>query len=357
MTYFTKRYHPPGTPPGTLVEVAETEKRPLQIQLFDYDDQQLTEKTLQSPAECLPYLKHPTVSWVHISGDPDTESLRELGSLYGLHDLSLEDVLNTGQRPKLDVFDDQLFIIMSLPVLHDGVLRIEQMSLFLGAGYLISFHNGLADPFELLRKRLRSHGGRLRSRGADYLLYGLLDAVIDAGFPLLEAIGNDIELLEEELLESPSKATLRRLHQLKQSLLLLRRRLWPQREVLNRLIREESALIGDNTLLYLRDCYDHTVEVMELIEAYREIATGMLDVYLSSVSNRMNEVMKVLTVIATIFIPLTFLVGIYGMNFERSDSPWAMPELHWYYGYPLVWLLMIGIALAMVVFFKRKDWF
>jgi magnesium transporter len=207
-------------------------------------------------------------------------------------------------------------------------------------------------------QRLRKHSGRIREQQADYLLYALLDITIDRGFPVLENFGENIEALEDELLENPCNQTLAKIHHTKRELLLLRRMLWPQREVISTLLREEQPQLTANTRLYLRDCHDHAVQILELIEAYREMSASMLDVYLSSISNRLNEVMRVLTVIATIFIPLTFLVGVYGMNFGvQSKSPWAMPELDWYYGYPLLWLVMIGIAVGMVLYFKRKNWF
>jgi len=357
MSYFTKRYHPPGTSPGTLVQAEDLTRIPFTINLMDYTDEDLTEKQLSSLADCAPYLQAPSITWIHLQGDPEADSLRELGELFGMHALLLEDVLNTGQRPKIDIMDEQLFVIMNLPVMDDTRLSIEQLSLFVGKNYLISFHRGQADPFTLIRKRLLSHSGKIRSRQADYLMYSLIDAIIDAGFPVLEEFGNYIELLEEELLDAPDKRTLRKLHELKRELLLLRRMLWPQREVLNLMIRDEPGIIEEGTYLYLRDCYDHTIQIMDLIESYRDMSANMLDVYLSSVSNRMNEVMKVLTVIATIFIPLTFVVGVYGMNFQNPDSPWAMPELHWYFGYPIVWLIMVFITIGMIAYFKRKGWF
>lgn len=357
MSYFTKRYHPPGTSPGTLVEQETRTRIPFNIQLIDYTDDHLEEKTLSKAQDCVSYLHKDSVTWVHIEGDPEASSLMELGQIFGLHALSLEDVLNTGQRPKLDMLDKQLFIIMSLPVMQDKRIITEQISLFVGENYLISFHRGDHDPFKLIRQRITQHTGKIRSRRVDYLMYTLIDAIIDKGFPILEDLGIHIEDLEEELLDSPSQQTLRQLHELKRELLLLRRMLWPQRDLLNLLIRDEPELVQKETYLYLRDCYDHTVQIMDLLESYRDISASMLDVYLSSVSNRMNQVMKVLTVIATIFIPLTFIVGVYGMNFQNPDSPWAMPELHWYYGYPMVWLIMLLVTVVMVLYFKYKDWF
>jgi magnesium transporter len=248
---------------------------------------------------------------------------------------------------------------MAHPLLEpDGrTVRIQQVSLFLGDQYVISFHHGKADPFEPVRKRLRSHIGRLRERGADSLLQALIDLVIDSGFPVLERVSDALADLEEEMLETPTSEHLRHLYELKRTLVFLRRMLWPQREVVNRLVRGELSRISESTRIYFSDCYDHTIQIMDLVESYRDMATGLLDVYLSSVSYRMNEIMRVLTVISTIFIPLTFLTGVYGMNFGNDNSPWAMPELRWYYGYPLVWLVIIVIAVGMLAYFRRRKWF
>lgn len=358
MSYFTKQYHPPGTPPGTLTERALPETGKPSISLIDYSDSSFTEKQLDDVAECQPFLKQPTVTWIHIQGQPSPDTLQQLAHFFELHPLALEDILNTGQRPKVETYDSQLFVITNLPVRLGENIVSEQISMFAGKDYLISFHLGASDPFDIVRKRLRKQSGRIRTRSADYLMYSLLDIIIDEGFPVLESFGEQVEALEEELLESPGKDTLRNLHELKRELLLLRRMLWPQRELLNKLIRDENGLLHEETIIHLRDCYDHTVQIMDLLETYRDMTASMLDVYLSSISYRLNDVMRVLTVIATIFIPLTFIVGVYGMNFSvNNDSPWAMPELHWDYGYPALWGLMIIIAVGMIFYFKRKRWF
>jgi magnesium transporter len=357
MSYFTKLYHPPGTPPGTLVNETETEQ--LHIHLVDYTTAEFIELELDDPADCHPYLQRDSITWVHVQGTAQTETVRELGTLFGLHPLALEDVINTGQRPKADSYDEQMFVTMNLPTIdEEGHIETGQVSLFLGTNFLISFHHGEETPFEPVLQRLRKHSGKIREHGADYLLYTLLDIIIDRGFPILEYLSEYIEELEEELLEKPGKQTLEKIHRIKRELLFLRRMLWPQREVINILVREEQPQINAATRPYLRDCYDHTIQIIDLIEVYREMTASMLDVYLSSVSNRLNEVMKVLTVIATIFIPLTFIVGLYGMNFgNKSDSPWAMPELNWYYGYPLLWLVMLAVTGGMILYFKRRNWF
>ncbi|MDF1530412.1 MAG: magnesium/cobalt transporter CorA [Sedimenticola sp.] len=358
MSFFTKRYHPPGTRPGTLTQAQKTNPRPPRISLIDYSDTELEELVDISPEECQRCLERPTTTWIHVQGDPNAEMLKELGKSFGLHELALEDIINSGQRPKTEQYDTQLFIILSHPIFDDDYSGTEQVSLFMGDNVVFSFHEGTHDPFEPVRKRLRKHAGRLRTKGTDYLLYALIDLVIDQSFPVLERFGSELEELEEQLLEEPSKETMRRLHELKRDGLLLRRMLWPQREVLNNLMREEELQIKDDVKLYFRDCYDHTIQIMELFETYRDMTTGMLDLYLSSVSNRLNETMRVLTVIATIFIPLTFIAGVYGMNFgSKTESPWAMPELNWYYGYPMIWALMISVGIGLLYFFKRKGWF
>jgi len=356
LTYFTKQYHPPGTPPGTLKDI--TAQAQISINLVDYSGTDYLSRDLVTVEECKSFLERETTTWIHIQGRPSTDTLEYLGASFNLHPLALEDVHNTVQRPKVDSYNDTLFVILSLPTITDSRINVEQISLFVGTDYLISFHNGDRDPFGSIRKRLENHMGKLRDRGADYLLYALIDTIIDEGFPVLESFGEQIEDLEEELLEAPQKETLKNIHDIKRELLLLRRMLWPQREVLNLLIRDEFSLLKDETTVYMRDCYDHTIQIMDLLETYRDMTTSMLDVYLSSISYRLNDVMRVLTVIATIFIPLTFLVGVYGMNFGINDkSPWAMPELGWYYAYPVLWLVIILVAAGMILFFRRRGWF
>ena len=357
MAFFNKRYHPPGTSPGTLVAHEHAAERPARIDIVAYDEAHIEERAEASPADCKAFLEKPGAVWVHVQGHIDPDRLRALGALFNLHPLALEDVLNTGQRPKVETYDSQFFVILSQPLFRNGAIHTEQVSLFMGANYVISFGGGEHDPFDPVRKRLRNRADRIRSRGADYLLYALLDVVIDQGFPVLEGFGEDVEDLEMALLEKPDRHTLNGIHRTKRELLHLRRMLWPQREVLNVLLRDDNALIRADTRLYLRDCYDHTIQIMDLLETYRDMTASMLDVYLSSVSNRLNDIMRVLTVIATVFMPLTFITSVYGMNFgNNTASPWAMPELRWYYGYPLAWLVMIAVAVVMLSYFKRKHW-
>lgn len=358
MTYFTKQYHPPGTPPGTLIAREQQLTDKLTISLIDYSDSSFTEKQLPHAEDCKPYLQQPTTTWVHIHGLPSPDMLNVFADLFDLHLLALEDILNVGQRPKLEAYDKQLFVVTSLPVIIDNEVQSEQISMFAGNNYVISFYAGPKDPFEAIRKRLRNQTGKIRTRHADYLLYCLLDNIIDESFPVLEYFGEQVESIEEEILHSPDQNTLKKLHAIKRELLFLRRIFWPQREIINNLIRNESEVISEDTIFYLRDCYDHTIQAMDLLETYRDMTSSLLDVYLTNISYKLNDVMRVLTVIATIFIPLTFLVGVYGMNFNaNSNSPWSMPELNWPYSYPVLWLVMIVIAIGMIIFFRRKGWF
>ena len=349
MPYFTKDYHPPGTSPGTLV-AREAATTPIRFHLIDYSDGHFAEIELDNAAACKIYLTDTATTWIHVQGQVQPELLQEMGEQFGLHPLALEDILNSGQRPKIDEYDEQLFMTLAVPLGCAEAIEIEQLSLFLGSNYLITFYAGNNDLFAPIRKRLRNHGDRLHTQRADYLLYSVLDLVVDMGFPLLEAFGTLIENLEDKLLEAPGKSTLGQIHTIRRELLQLRRMIWPQREVINRLLHDDHPLIQPSSHIYLRDCYDHNIQIMDLLENYREMASSMLDVYLSSISNRLNDTMRVLTLIATIFMPITFVAGVYGMNFDN------MPELSWYYGYPMAWGIMISIAITMLIFFKRKGW-
>lgn len=355
MAFFTKRYHPMGTPPGTLIE-APKDATPPRLHLIDYSPESITVIDDTNAAECRAYLDKNSISWVHVQGAPTVSTLRELGGYFELHPLALEDVLNTGQRPKLETFDDQLFIVMSLPLLTDDAVEVHQVSFFLGENFLISICAGDFTPFQSIVSRLQDKGSRLRTQKADFLLYSLLDIVIDQGFPVLEDFGLQLEALEEHILHMKVRDTPERIHILRRELILLRRTLWPQREVINQLLRDDHALITPSTMIYLRDCYDHTVQVMELLETYREMTASMLDIYLSSISHRTNEVMRLLTLIATIFIPLTFIVGVYGMNFDPNAGPLSMPELSWRYGYVGVWGVMIALVAGMLWQFRKRKW-
>lgn len=353
---FRKTYHPPGTAPGTLEthEPAHGEGADMRVLLLlDGKVQVLTESDLAHCAKDEP----DQVIWVHLQGPPSHDQLQRLGGWFGLHALALEDVANTGQRPKSDVFEEHVAIILNHARWKGEEIALEQVNLFVGMNFVVSFHNGAEDPFEPVRRRLQVRNRNFHALGGAYLGYTLMDLIVDQAFPLMEDLGGLLEELEERVLARATRETLERIHTLRRELLLLRRQLWPTREALGRLMREAGALFDEETLPYLRDVYDHTMHIMDLLESYREMAASLVDVYISSVNHRLNEVMKVLTVIATIFIPLTFLVGVYGMNFEHPDSPWSMPELYTYYGYPVVWLVMLLVAGGMLYAFKRRGWF
>ena len=355
MQLFPKRYHPPGTPPGTLRSPIEIET--VRISLIDYNTTDISVVTDASVEACTAAISRDSVTWVRVQGQPTAELMHELGAAFDLHPLALEDVLNAGQRPKLEPYDAQLFVIMHAPTYQNGEIGLRQISAFLHKRFLLTFCPGKEDPFASILKRLEASGTRLRQHGTDYLFYLLLDLVIDQSFPVLEILGAEIEVIEEVIVSTPERKVLYQIHQVKRNMILLRRSLWPQREVVNQLLRNEDGWIAETTSVYLRDCYDHTVQVMELVESYRDMSASLLDIYLSSVSMRLNDVMRVLTVIATIFMPVTFLTGLYGMNFgNNAASPWAMPELRWYYGYPLIWGVILGVVATMLLWFRRKRW-
>jgi len=358
MRKIVKRYHPPGTPPGTLLPAEGG--APAHIQRLEYDATHCREVPVRSLDDCAPRRDAPVVTWIHVQGTPTPAQLQRLGKCYGLHPLALEDVQNTGQRPKFDPLPDHYFLIAALPRLAADGIHLDQISLFLGRNYLVPFASGAEDPFEPVRRRLLSESSLIRGYPAGYLLYAVLDLVIDAGFPVLERLGERIEQLEQEVLDNPDRAVVAAIHALRRDLLVLRRMLWPQRDLVSALLREDNDLVDPHTAIYLRDCHDHAIQVMDLLENYRDMVTNLMEIYLSSLSYRMNDVMRILTVIATIFMPLTFIAGVYGMNFGNGNpaaSPLAMPELNWYLGYPLVLLVMAATAGAMVLYFKRKGWF
>lgn len=356
MSVLAQRRHKPGTAPGTLVDRDFEFRIPPSISVIDYDANTINEVSGLTAAEAGQYLDSPRATWVHCQGDADVSLLQRLGDAYKLHPLAMEDVINSGQRSKVDIYDDQqLFVVLNLPVLRAEMIQIEQISLFLGPTFVASFHAGPDDVFEPIRQRLRGPVGRFRNAGADYLLYALIDLIVDQAFPLLEQYDDALEELEEQVLREPDNETLETIHFVKRELLQIRKTLWPQREAINQLVRDDHPLITDATKIYLRDVYDHSLRVLEMVETFREMATGLMDVYLSSVSNRMNDVMRVLTIIATIFIPLSFVAGVYGMNFD-TESRWNMPELGYEYGYPIFWLVVLVLIGGMLWWFRRKKW-
>ncbi|MBK7642098.1 MAG: magnesium/cobalt transporter CorA [Planctomycetes bacterium] len=338
---------PPGSRPGTLI--ADPHGSAPVVRAFGWGPGGGEELVNASLEDLAALRQRHALVWVNVDGLGDAQVVRRLGEIFGLHPLALEDVLNTHQRAKVEDYPGQLFVVARM--LQQGMpLSTDQLALFLGPGWVITFQEHAGDNFDPLRARLRSREPELCGRGADYLAYALIDAVVDGYFPVLEDLGERVEKLEEEALHRPVPLTLHGIHAMKGDLLLVRRAVWPMREAVHGLVRQERALITADTRLHLNDCYDHTVQVMDLAENYRDIASSLVEIYLSSISNRLNEVMKVLTIITTIFIPLSFIASVYGMNFR------GMPELSWEYGYPATLVAMGLVALGLVFFFRRKGW-
>jgi len=350
--WFQKSAKRAGLAPGTVTYVGEPRQGRVRVRYFDYDAERLTEEEPTSVDACLPLKERPTVSWINIDGLHDTAQLERLGQHFELHPLVLEDIVHTQQRPKLEDYEQYVYIVLRMLSFDEEKLEVatEQVSLVLGRGYVISFQERAGDVFEAVRERLRRGKGRARRMGADYLAYMLFDAIVDHYFVVLERIGEEIESLERALMEDPRAELLSSIHRLKREMILLRRAIWPLREVVAALTREDVPLVRAEIQPFLRDVYDHTIQVIDGIESYRDMLTGLQDLYLSSVSNRMNEVMKVLTVIATVFIPLGFLAGVFGMNFEH------MPGLGWKWSYPLFWLVILLLGGGMFAYFRRKRW-
>ena len=347
-----KRSKKAGLPPGTLVHIGEKKAETPKITLIDYDESHFQEREVKKIEECFLFKEKPTITWINVDGLHQVEVIEKLGECYGLHPLVLEDILNTDQRPKTEDHEEYLYIVLKaieLDSKNDGI-EMEQISFIVGPNFVFSFQEREGDTFDPIRDRIRNSKGRLRKMGADYLAYALLDSIVDNYFIILEKLGEKIEFWGEKLISNPTPDTLQTIHHLKREMIFLRKAVWPLREAVNVLERGESPLVKESTRVYLRDVYDHTIQVIDTIETYRDMLSGMLDIYLSSVSNRLNSVMKVLTVIATIFMPLTFVAGIYGMNFK------FMPELEWRWGYPLVWLIMAGIGISMFIYFKKRKW-
>jgi magnesium transporter len=347
-----KRSRKAGLPPGTLIHIGERKTEEVKITIMNYDESQFQEKEAKTFEECFPYKGSPSITWINVDGIHQIETLEKLGECFGLHPLTLEDILNTDQRPKVEDFGDYMYIVLKMFSYEDksNEILIEQVSLILGPNFVLSFQEDVGDVFDPIRERIRNGKGKIRKMGADYLVYTLLDAIVDNYFIILEKIGEQIEFIEERLIINPASDTLNTIHKLKREMLFLRKSVWPLREVISSMERVESSLIKGSTKIYLRDVYDHNIQIIDTIETLRDMLSGMLDIYLTSISNRLNAVMKVLTIIATIFMPLTFLAGIYGMNFKY------MPELEWKWGYPLILFVMFAIGVSMLFYFKRKKW-
>lgn len=347
---FHKSSKKAGLPPGTLVHIGEKKVEKVRIRVIDYDKTNLEERELDDIEDCFTYKETPSVTWINIDGLHEVSVIERIGERFNLHPLVLEDIVHTTQRPKIEDHEDYLFIVSKMLFFdkEGGEVKTEQFSIVLGENFIITFQERVGDVFDTIRERLRKQKGRIRNMGPDYLAYALIDAIVDHYFIVLELIGEEIESLEEELTENPGTETMQTIHNIKRELIFLRKSVWPLREVIGSLEREEISLINEKTRIFLRDVYDHTIQVIDTLETFRDMASGMLDLYLSTISNRMNEVMKVLTVIATIFIPLTFIAGLYGMNFKN------MPELEWHWGYPVTLVVMLVVGVLMVLWFRQK---
>ena len=348
-----KRRTAAGAPPGTMIAPAESPAPVLDV--IAYGPEEYLEEHDVSPEVIGTVRERAGMIWVNVCGLGDVELLARVGRIFNLHNLAMEDIVNLHQRPKAEEFEDHLFLVTRMMRPADDI-GTEQLCVFLGADYVLSFQERPGDCFAPLRERIRQGKGRIRARGADYLCYAMLDAVVDDYFPVLETYGEALEALEGEVVSSPDRSHIARLHDMKRELLAMRRAIWPHREMIGAVIRDENPLVTPDTRLYLRDVYDHTLQLMDIIETYREIVTGLLDVYMSSASAKLNETMKVLTIIATVFMPLGFLASLYGMNFDRSVSPWNMPELGWRLGYPFALAVMAATVVAMLLYFRRQGW-
>ena len=341
-----------GLPPGTLIHIGEMKEEKARFTIFDYDENYFSETEVKTVGECFHPRDKKAVSWINIDGIHQVDVIEKIGTHFGLNSLVLEDILNTDQRPKLEDFENYIYVVMKMLSFDEAVNKIttEQVSFILAPKLVLSFQERIGDTFDPVRERLRTSKGRIRKMDADYLAYALIDSIIDSYFIILEKIGDKIDFIEEELVTDPTPDTLQMIHELKREMITLKRSIWPLREIISRLGMMESPLIMESTNIYLKDVHDHIIQIIDTIDTYKEMLSGMLDIYLSSLSNKMNEVMKVLTLVATIFIPLTFIAGVYGMNFQH------MPELGWKWSYPLVWLVMISVSMSMVLYFKRMKW-
>jgi magnesium transporter len=346
----TSLKHKTGEPPGTIIYSGEERKEPVNISLIAYNEHEFIEKQFSDLSDCLTHPTDNMVRWINIDGIHQTEVIEGIGKKFNIHPLTLEDIANTNQRAKFEDYDNYVVAIMKMINYHENEIDAEQLTVILTDNLVISFQEKNGDAFDYIRNRLRQGKGRVRRFGADYLAYALLDAVVDCYFSILEKFGDKIENLEEDLLDNPGKEMLKQLHDLKREMIYVRKAVWPMRELINNMERSETELIKPTTDIYLRDLHDHTIRVIDTVETYRDLLSGMMDIYLSSVSNKMNEIMKVLTIITTIFVPVTFIAGVYGMNFEY------MPELHSHWGYAITWLIMLTIIITLLFYFRKKKW-
>jgi len=350
--FFHKGSQKAGQIPGTPVYVGQKREAGVTVTRFEYDEADLSRDTLGVPEEAASSLASAKTSWINVDGVHEVEQIQGIGAGFGLHPLVIEDIVHTGQRPKVEDYESQLFVVLRMLRWSEQTEQIddEQVSLVLGPSWVLSFQEREGDVFDPVRERLVSNRGRIRRYGSDYLAYALIDAVVDHYFSILETLGDRIESLGEEMTENPKREDLQAIRHLKRELLFMRKSVWPLREVLGSIQRDESELIQESTRLYFRDVYDHTIQIIDTVETFRDMVSGLMDLYLSSISNRMNEVMKVLTIIATIFIPLSFVAGLYGMNFA------FMPELQWRFGYFAILGVMFTIGVGMLFYFRRRKW-
>jgi magnesium transporter len=341
-----------GMAPGTPVFVGERKLTDVSIDIIEYGPDHFSEKYGVSVEDCAAAAKSPHVKWINVNGIHDIGLIERIGAIFGMHPLTLEDIVNTTQRPKKEEFPGYLFIVLKMITcedVHQGV-QVEQLSLILGADYVISFQESKGDIFDPLRARVRSAKGRIRALKSDYLAYAIMDSVVDNYFLALERMGEYIENIDDEIVLSPTPEHMREIHRLKRVVLTLRKAVWPLREEIGAIEKLESGLIDKSTKVFLRDLYDHTIQVIDMVESYRGVIGGMHETFLSSASNRMNDIMRVLTIISTIFIPLTFITGLYGMNFQH------MPGLGYHWSYAIVWGVMLAIGVCMLIIFKKKKW-
>ena len=348
--FIKKRSTTIGLPPGSIIHIGEKKADRIKITVIDYDEKSFEEKEIELIDDCFTYKDKPSITWINIDGIHQVDIIEKIGKHYGLHPLVLEDIVNSGQRPKIEDYDDYIFIVLKMLHQPKDEIIAEQISIVLGKNFVISFQETSGDVFNIIRGRIRNAKGRIRKMGSDYLAYTLMDSIVDNYYVVLERIGEKIEVMEEEVVDNPTPNTLQNIHNLKRELIFLRKSVWPLRDVISRLNRAESSIIQEATEIFIRDLYDHTIQVMDTIDTFRDMNSGMLDVYLSSISNKMNEVMKVLTIFAAIFIPLTFIAGVYGMNFQN------MPELSLEWGYFFALFIMLLVGVFMVIYFRRKRW-
>jgi magnesium transporter len=342
-----------GQSPGLLVHIGDKKTDKVEITIVDFNKEGNYRVLTDATFEEMKVGKNPaSVTWVNVSGLHDTELIGEIGRFYDLHPLLIEDILNTDQRPRMETYTDFIYIVLKMLRWQEELHSVdnEQVSLLVSKNFVLSFEENEDDIFDPLRQRLNNEKGRLRTWGSDYLAYAILDTIVDNYFLVLEQVGEELEILEEEVITDPTPKTLDTIKDVKRELLYLRKSVWPLRDALGHLSRGDTPIFEENTFIYLRDVYEHIIQVIDTIETYRGIASSLLDIYLSSVSNKMNEVMKVLTVIATIFIPITFLTSLYGMNLQN------MPELNWPFAYPLLWTIILITSVALLYYFRRRDW-